>query len=111
MGCALAAPFLQDTPEVVAEKARFQQLWNAQAAAAAAAPDDPVHHVVAAAPVQTFHHAPVHHAPVHHAAHFNAIPAPVLKWAGPVAATVPAGVNGVLTPVADTADVASARAA
>jgi len=170
LGVAAAAPFLQDTPEVVAERARFQQLYNAAAAAAAAAPDP----VPSAAPHQaSFQHAPAvpaasvwtgpvaatipaglpgaganvadtadvaaardaflaayraqvaattavhHHQPAvrHHQPaaaplrHANAIPAATQKWTGPVAATVPAGVNGQLTPVADTADVAAARTA
>jgi len=118
LGCACAVPFLRDTPEVVAEKARFQQLWNAQAAAAAAAPDDPVAHVVAAAPAHTFHSVPTHHSTFHHTPthvaapvhHVNAIPAATLKWSGPVAATVGAGVNGQIVPVSDTADVQAATA-
>merc|ERR1712212_240549 len=118
LGCACAVPFLRDTPEVVAEKARFQQLWNAQAAAAAAAPDDPVAHVVAAAPAHTFHSVPTHHSTFHHTPthvaapvhHVNAIPAATLKWTGPVAATVGAGVNGQIVPVSDTADVQAATA-
>merc|ERR1712212_307840 len=97
LGCACAVPFLRDTPEVVAEKARFQQLWNAQAAAAAAAPDDPVAHVVAAAPAHTFHSVPTHHSTFHHTPTH-------------VAAPVGAGVNGQIVPVSDTADVQAATA-
>merc|ERR1712212_1198692 len=68
VGCSVAAPFLQDTPEVVAEKARFNQLWQAQAAAAAAAPD-PVQSAAAYVPTHNVHHAqPAHHhvQPAHH---------------------------------------------
>lgn len=173
LGCAFAAPFLQDTPEVVAERARFTQLWNAQAAAAAAAPDThagvshrssvPSHHHQPAATFHTTHNtgkwtgpvaatvpaglpgsvsqvqdtgdvsaarnaflaayraqvaattgqqvaAPSHTHNFRPAAtHFNAIPAAPQKWTGPVAATVPAGVNGQITPVSDTAEVSAAR--
>jgi hypothetical protein len=93
LGCAYAAPFLQFTPEVVAERARFQQLYNAAAAAAAAAPDP----------------AP------RHATHFQYQQAPAASqvfttgWRGPVAATVPAGVPGAVSQVSDTADVSAAR--
>merc|ERR1712212_168829 len=106
LGCSFAAPFLQDTPEVVAERARFNQLWQAQAAAAAAAPD-PVQSAAAYVPTHNVHHAqPAHH----HAqpAHHHAQPAP--RWTGPVAATVPVGVQGAVSQVADTADVAAERA-
>ena len=97
LGCAYASPFLQYTPEVVAERARFQQLYNAAAAAAAAAPD----------PVDSatqFHQAPAvsHHQPAHSAVFTT-------KWTGPVAATVPAGLPGAGSQVQDTADVAAAR--
>merc|ERR1712212_25683 len=140
LGCSFAAPFLQDTPEVVAEKARFNQLWQAQAAAAAAAPD-PVQSAAAYVPTHNVHHAqPAHHhvqpahVPTHTAQHttswdslfpsstnththhhqqpavrMNALPAPVAKWTGPVAATVPAGVDGKITQVPETAEVAAAR--
>ena len=97
LGCAYASPFLQYTPEVVAERARFQQLYNAAAAAAAAAPD-PVNSA------RQFHYQ----APV--ASHYQ--PATTTytgKWNGPVAATVPAGLPGAGSQVQDTADVASAR--
>jgi len=94
LGCALAAPFLQDTPEVVAERLRFTQLWNAQAAAAAAAPDDPIATTRSQSPA-SFSAQPFH--------------TDTGRWTGPVAATVPAGVDGNLTPVEDTADVMAAR--
>jgi len=104
LGCSFAAPFLQDTPEVVAEKARFNQLWQAQAAAAAAAPD-PVPatvtaHVHHAQPTHTAH---VHHVQPTHTALFTP------RWTGPVAATIPAGVPGSVSQVPDTADVAAER--
>ena len=97
LGYTCASPFLQDTPEVVAERARFMQLWNAQAAAAAAAPDIHTH-------AQNIHHAPAHHTPAHYSptTHQGV-------WRGPVAATIPAGVQGALSQVADTADVTAAR--
>ncbi|XP_069999507.1 cuticle protein CP1499-like [Penaeus vannamei] len=79
LGVCSAAPFIGDTPEVQAEKARFFQAFRA--AQAAAAPQQAFQTVV---PVQT-------------------------KWMGPVAATIPAGVDGTITPVGDTAEVAAAR--
>ncbi|KAF2356040.1 hypothetical protein FHG87_013197 [Trinorchestia longiramus] len=102
LGCACAVPFLQDTPEVVAERARFQQLFNAQAAAAAAAPDDP-----RSGGHQQYRHqsAPQQHFSSHHNQHSTFTP----KWNGPVAATVPAGLPGSTAQVADTADVSAAR--
>merc|ERR1712119_211196 len=109
LGCAFAAPFLQYTPEVAAARARFTQLYNAQAAAAAAAPDDPNHAATVVHFVQPTHHfvQPTQHfvqpAIPHHGSTV------ITKWAGPVAATVPAGINGQITPVGDTADVAAAR--
>jgi len=96
LGCSYALPLVQDTPEVVAERARFNQLWKAQAAAAAAAPD-PVSHA-ATAHVQAHHHAQ----PAHVAPHTT-------RWTGPMAATVPAGVQGALSQVGHTADVAAER--
>ncbi|XP_047492466.1 cuticle protein CP1499-like isoform X2 [Penaeus chinensis] len=80
LGVCSAAPFIGDTPEVQAEKARFFQAFRA--AQAAAAPQQAFYHQ--AAPVQA-------------------------KWTGPVAATIPAGVDGTITPVGDTAEVAAAR--
>ncbi|XP_063597330.1 cuticle protein CP1499-like [Penaeus indicus] len=79
LGVCSAAPFIGDTPEVQAEKARFFQAFRA--AQAAAAPQQAFQTVV---PVQA-------------------------KWTGPVAATIPAGVDGTITPVGDTAEVAAAR--
>jgi len=111
LGCAVAVPFLQDTPEVVAERARFMQLYNAQAAAAAAAPDIHTH-----AHAHNIHHQPthtVHHVqPTHHTFHHVApVTQHVARWTGPVAATVPAGLPGSASVVAETADVVAARAA
>ncbi|XP_042867848.1 cuticle protein CP1499-like [Penaeus japonicus] len=80
LGVCSAVPFIGDTPEVQAEKARFFQAFRA--AQAAATPQQAVYHQ--AAPVQA-------------------------KWTGPVAATIPAGVDGTITPVADTHEVAAAR--
>lgn len=97
LGCVSAAPFLQDTPEVVAERARFQQLYNAAAAAAAAAPDPP----------QAGH--AVHHQQVHHVAAPQPAAPFSVRWTGPVAATIPAGVQGSTPQVPDTAEVAAAR--
>ncbi|XP_027207482.2 cuticle protein CP1499 [Penaeus vannamei] len=82
LGVCSAAPFIGDTPEVQAEKARFFQAFRA--AQAAAAPQQAVVYHQAAPVVQT-------------------------KWMGPVAATIPAGVDGTVTPVGDTAEVAAAR--
>ena len=78
LGACAAMPFLQDTPEVVAEKQRFFQLYNAAAAAAAAAPDvntnEPQQAVFRSSPVQTTQ--------------------TIVGWQGPPAATVPAGLPG-----------------
>ncbi|XP_066941227.1 cuticle protein CP1499-like [Macrobrachium rosenbergii] len=110
VGVCSAVPFIQDTPEVAAEKARFFQAF--QAAQQAATPQhhsfiphqahNPVHHV-------THHHQA--HIPVHHMAHHHHQAQFTPKWTGPVAATVPAGVDGTVTPVGDTADVSAARQA
>ncbi|XP_042867833.1 cuticle protein CP1499-like [Penaeus japonicus] len=79
LGVCSAAPFIGDTPEVQAEKARFFQAFRAAQAAAT--------------PQQAFQTV----APVQY------------QWTGPVAATIPAGVDGTITPVADTQEVAAAR--
>ena len=84
--CA-AAPSVLDTPEVIAERNRFFQLYNAAAQAAAAAADP----VPAHAPQQA------------------QLTPGATKWTGPLATTVPAGVNGALNQVGDTADVVAAR--
>ncbi|XP_042867835.1 cuticle protein CP1499-like isoform X2 [Penaeus japonicus] len=80
LGVASAGPFTGYAPEVQAERARFFQAFRA--AQAAAAPQQALYHH--AAPVQP-------------------------KWTGPVAATVPAGVDGTITPVSDTQEVSAAR--
>ncbi|XP_066942157.1 cuticle protein CP1499-like isoform X2 [Macrobrachium rosenbergii] len=97
VGVCSAVPFIQDTPEVAAEKARFFQAF--QAAQQTAAPQQH-HNFIPHQAHNTFHHM-AHH----HQAQFTP------KWTGPVAATVPAGVDGTVTPVGDTADVSAARQA
>merc|ERR1719369_1414464 len=87
LGMASAFPHIPDTPEVAAAKAQFFATYRAQAAAAAAAPDIATH-------AQQVNHP-------------NTFGAPAQKWTGPVAATVPAGVQGI-NQVADTADVQAA---
>ena len=109
----VAAPHVMDTPEVIAEKNRHFQLYNAAAKAAAAAPDPQQAHY---RPHVTAHHVPVHHVQpaVHHvqpAVHhvqptWNAAPQ---RWTGPMAATVPAGLPGSGPVVPQTADVSAAR--
>lgn len=89
---ALPQGFLVDTPEVIAERQRFFQLYNEAAAAAAAAPDDDV-------TFQQASRAQVHSAPQ----------TPV--WTGPLASTIPAGVQGSLMQVSDTPEVVAARRA
>lgn len=98
LGVSVALPqgHLIDTPEVQAERQRFFQLFNEAAALAAAAPDD--NQITQ----QAFHHSAPNH--FHGAPHTP-------KWRGPLAATVPAGVDGTITPVADTAEVAQAKRA
>ena len=122
LGACSAAPHIMETPEVIAEKNRHFQLYNAAAAAAAAAPDpvphqahyQPTHHVAAVHHVQpAYHHVQpaVHHiqpAAVHHVqgGAYNVVQP---RWTGPMAAAVPDGVDGTLTPVQPTAEVAAAR--
>ncbi|XP_069999505.1 cuticle protein CP1499-like [Penaeus vannamei] len=89
LGVCSAVPFIQDTPEVQAEKARFFQSFRAAQ--------------VAATPQQAIHRPPP-------SAH-RPSPAAQPQWYGPVAATVPAGVDGTITPVGDTHEVAAARTA
>ncbi|XP_064085114.1 cuticle protein CP1499-like isoform X1 [Macrobrachium nipponense] len=96
VGVCSAVAFIQDTPEVAAEKARFFQAF--QAAQQTATPQQHQNFI----PHQA--HNPVHHTH-HHQAQFTP------KWTGPVAATVPAGVDGTVTPVGNTADVNAARQA
>ena len=121
LGACTAAPHILETPEVIAEKNRHFQLYNAAAAAAAAAPDpvhqqahyQPTHHVAAVHHVQpAYHHVQpaVHHVqPAVHHVQGSAYTVVQPRWTGPMAATVPAGVDGTLTPVQPTAEVAAAR--
>ncbi|KAK3887507.1 hypothetical protein Pcinc_008386 [Petrolisthes cinctipes] len=85
LGVCMAAPFIQDTPDVAAEKARFFQVFRAAQAAAT-----PKATVFSAVPQQAFNPAPA-------------------RWTGPVAATIPAGLPGSAPVVAQTADVSAAR--
>merc|ERR1712189_80697 len=87
LGVASAFPHIPDTPEVAAARAQFFATFRQQAAAAAAAPDIATH--------------------AQQVAHPNTFGVPTQKWTGPVAATVPAGVQGV-NQVPDTADVLAA---
>ncbi|XP_071551567.1 cuticle protein CP1499-like [Panulirus ornatus] len=84
LGVCSAVPFIGDTPEVAAEKARF---FNAYRAAQAAA--QPQYNY---APQQAYRPAPVQP-----------------KWTGPVAATIPAGLPGSSSQVAETPEVINAR--
>jgi len=81
-----AGPNVADTAEVEAATNAFNAAFRAQLSAVL-----PVH----ATPV--FVPAPA--------------PAPIVKWWGPVAATIPAGLPGAGTNVAETAEVAAANAA
>ncbi|XP_042867841.1 cuticle protein CP1499-like [Penaeus japonicus] len=134
LGVCSAAPFIGDTPEVQAEKARFFQAFRA--AQAAATPQQafqtvaPVQYqwtgpVAATIPARSTAPSPPWLAaqewpppatpsstPTTHScspAGLPPKPPQTLKWTGPVAATVPAGVDGTVTPVADTHEVAAAR--
>ncbi|XP_042867840.1 translation initiation factor IF-2-like [Penaeus japonicus] len=78
-GVCSSRSFIGDTPEVQAGEARPFQAFRAAQAAAT--------------PQQAFQTV----APVQY------------QWTGPVAATIPAGVDGTITPVADTQEVAAAR--
>ncbi|KAG7177135.1 Cuticle protein [Homarus americanus] len=99
VGVCSAVPFVGDTPEVAAEKARFFQAYQAAQAAA-----QPQYNAIPHQAYNTGHYNPSHH----NTGHYNHAPAQP-KWTGPVAATVPAGVDGTITPVSDTRDVAAAR--
>ncbi|ROT80837.1 cuticle protein CP1499 [Penaeus vannamei] len=80
VGVCSAVPFLRDAPDVQAEKARFFEVFNA-----------------------------VQNAATSHPALKRPSPKVQPKWYGPVAATVPAGVDGTITPVGDTQEVNAAR--
>ncbi|RXG60281.1 Cuticle protein [Armadillidium vulgare] len=118
--CACTAkPFIQDTPEVVAERNRFYQLFNAAAAAAAAAPDI---HIYSQKPVNVHQHP---QAITYQSSHQFTVPQQVhnpqyhhqpqqtqytQKWTGPLAATVPAGLPGSSPQVQNTPEVEAATA-
>merc|ERR1712243_340257 len=105
LGYACGAPHIThlgvaDTPEVAAAKARFFQTYNQQAAAArAASPQQAT--FVQQQPRWTGPMA--HTVPAGVNVHHAAVNAVTQKWTGPVAATIPAGVQG-LNQVSDTAD-------
>lgn len=84
-----------DTAEVTAARNAFLAAYRAQVAATTG-------HKTYTAPAthNTWNAAP---------RHYNVIPAGPQKWTGPMAATVPAGVNGLITPVGDTPEVVAAR--
>ncbi|XP_045618901.2 cuticle protein CP1499-like [Procambarus clarkii] len=89
LGVASAVPYIPDTQQVAAEKARFFASYRA--AQAAATPQyNPI-------PQQSYNQGQYHQGSYQP------------KWTGPVAATVPAGVDGRITPVSDTQEVAAAR--
>ncbi|XP_042229444.1 cuticle protein CP1876-like [Homarus americanus] len=103
VGVCSAFPFIPDNPDVAAEKARFFQAFKA--AEAAALPRFPSPHQSH----DTGHYTPTRYGTSHYnPPQYTHTPAQP-KWTGPVAATVPAGVDGTLTPVSDTRDVAAAR--
>ncbi|KAG7177134.1 cuticle protein CP1499-like [Homarus americanus] len=101
VGVCTAVPFVQDTPEVAAEKARFFQAYQAAQAAA-----QPQYNAIPHQAYNTGHYNPSHH----NLGHYNHAPAQP-KWTGPVAATIPAGLPGAGNQVADTPEVAAARQA
>lgn len=98
LGACAAVPFIPDTPEVAAEKARFFNAYRAAEAAARPAPPQP-----------TFSQQAFRSAPVHHLQAFSAAPVQQLRWTCPVAATIPAGLPGSASVVAETPEVAAAR--
>ncbi|XP_071551809.1 cuticle protein CP1499-like [Panulirus ornatus] len=84
LGVCSALPAIRDTPEVAAEKARFFEVFRAAQAAA----------------------QPQTNAITQQAN----IPAPIQQiWTGPLAATIPAGIDGKIIPVSNTNEVAAAR--
>lgn len=90
LGACSALPFIQDTPDVAAEKARFFQAFQAAHAATQPRPSRPAQGFV---PQQAFNQAPVQQP----------------KWTGPVAATIPAGLPGSSPVLAETPEVAAAK--
>ncbi|XP_045618909.2 cuticle protein CP1499-like [Procambarus clarkii] len=99
LGVASAVPSIGDTPEVAAEKARFFASYRAAQAAA-----KPQYNTIPQQAYNTGHynHGQYNQGQYHHGSYQP-------KWTGPVAATVPAGVDGRITPVSDTQEVAAAR--
>ncbi|KAK7086734.1 hypothetical protein SK128_009544 [Halocaridina rubra] len=101
VGVCSAVPFIQDTPEVAAEKARFFQAYRAAQAAATS-----THQYNPQQAYTTTN--------LNHYSQKNVIPQQAtyqVKWTGPLAATVPAGINGAVIPVGDTPEVSAARQA
>lgn len=138
LGACSAFPFIPDAPDVAAEKARFFAAYEAALPATPPKPADPpkwygplASSVPAGLPGSSPVVAPTadvaaarneffstYNAQVAAVAPLSKT-APVFKvvaiapgpWTGPVAATVPAGLPGSSANVADTADVAGAKAA
>nr|XP_053635247.1 cuticle protein CP1876-like [Cherax quadricarinatus] len=104
LGVCSASPAIGDTPEVAAEKARFFQAFRAAEAAAKPHYSSYPQQAYSSYPQQA-HNPSYHH---HNTGQYHHAPAQP-KWHGPVAATIPAGVDGTITPVSDTRDVAAAR--
>ncbi|XP_069162045.1 cuticle protein CP1876 [Procambarus clarkii] len=88
-----------DAPDVAAEKARFFATFRAVEAAA-----KPRYNPI---PQQSYNTGQYNHGVYNREQYPQGSYQP--KWTGPVAATVPAGVDGRLTPVSDTNEVAAAR--
>ncbi|ROT80834.1 calcified cuticle protein CP19.0 isoform A [Penaeus vannamei] len=129
LGVCSAVPFIQDTPEVQAEKARFFQsflVWTRGCPVPAGVdttitPVGDTHEVAAArtAFLNAYNaqvRATAGAAPAVPSFAPAYSPAPAVraapvqpKWTGPVAATVPAGLPGSAPQVADTPEVAAAK--
>nr|XP_053635081.1 uncharacterized protein LOC128690430 [Cherax quadricarinatus] len=99
LGVCSAVPSIGDTPEVAAEKARFFQAFRA--AEASAKPHYNAH--------QQAHNTGHYNPHQYNHGKYNPGHYHQPKWTGPVAATIPAGVDGTITPVSDTRDVSAAR--
>lgn len=140
LGACSAFPFIPDAPDVAAEKAKFFAAYEAALPATPPKPADPpkwygplASSVPAGLPgsspvvaptadvaaarnefFSTYNAQVAAVAPLSKTAPvFKVVPvaAIAVPWAGPVAATVPAGLPGSAPNVADTLDVASAKAA
>lgn len=138
LGACSAFPSIPDAPDVAAEKARFFAAYEAALPATPPKPADPPKwygpyaatvpaglpgsspNVALTADVaaarneffQTYNAQVAAVAPLSKTAPvFKVVPVAAGPWVGPVAATVPAGLPGSAPNVADTADVASAKAA